>query len=675
MPPQRSSARRKQVGTNAGISYVALPFLFPFVQPALLAFIALCKESPMKAASRKYPYTPPEKAAERTELSIEHSNVPAILRRSKAEQFFVKASSRSRTCDSSSSEWQQDTICDLYVKALTEAYSCKYRFRPSIDNMKPANLDLTYHRTRRRACTNRMQQSRSVHNVALKTRPSMVQPPSREEYLQLVEIYSKESYSTHARSVELSLFSQLPVQETMSPQRLFWKDGSCFNLPEFQGDFQAFRKIPHAVTRPSDDSAPRDFKLTPRTDGERRIAETFLTVLNRSDCTHEQAFAAYSSLPNPGLAMLHDSQIRLLFERLSVVQKKTRRRSFQFMSVVDDMKSQGLQLTNGEWNSAIAFCGQTFTFIQEQDVEIALKLWKEMEQEAKVKAGIVTFNILFDMAAKAGKFVLAELILKEMETRGLELNRYSRVSKIYFYGLRGDTDGIYEAYRELVNAGEVVDTVVLNCVIASLIAAGEPASAEHVYRRMKKMLVGRAGSQLKIPDWRSARELGRLYDHLARERRSGQESPLRRYLDEKVTCTPDLHTYTVFIEYHVNTTGDLQTISALLGEMKAFDVPLNGRIFLKLFKGFTYHGTEVYTDWTPWRLRRVYDSLLKALDQKLQHVEIQRWMVIWAVRAFHKCAGRKWASFVWQEMKGRWKPGEEDLQRAAVKLADIIDSK
>ena len=403
-----------------------------------------------------------------------------------------------------------------------------------------------------------------------------------------------------------------------------------------------------------------------------RALEELERTLDMHKCTHDQAFAAYSKLPSPGVSSLSEQRIRALFRRLSIVEKKDKTTALQYLSVVDDMKSTGLEMTDAEWNSAIAFCGQCFSHIRDEHMQEALKSWKEMEQGANKKAGVVTFNILFDMAAKTGKFVLGEMILREMEARGLEPNRYSRVSKIYFYGLRKDGDSIRRAYRELVEAGEVVDTVVLNCVIAALIAADELPSAEHVYGRMKLMLAERTGEHFFVGTWRESRDLGRLFDYLARENRSQNRTVMRKVLEDRLTITPNLHTFAIFIEHHASETGNLAQIAALLGEMQAFGVPLHGRIFLKLFKGFSKHGGEAYSDWTSWRLKKVYESLLAVLDQGFEGVQIHRWMVVWAVRAFDHCAGREWALHVWKQLKARWQPDEKDLEQASRRLAGIL---
>jgi len=399
-------------------------------------------------------------------------------------------------------------------------------------------------------------------------------------------------------------------------------------------------------------------------------ATKLLEILDKDDCTHVAAFQAYSELRYPGVWYLSDDSIRLLFRRLSVVEKKNKDSMLRYLSVVDDMKSSGFDMTQAEWNSAIAFCGQCFARISADDVETALRTWKEMEEEAKVKGGHVTFNILFDMAAKSGKFVLAEMILKEMETRKLRINRYARVGLIFYHGLKADGDGIRRAYREFVEAGEIVDTVVMNCVIASFMRAGEPSAADQVYERMKRMLSKYTGQTIPLLRWKETRDLGRILNRAAREFKD-QPERLQQLRNEQLLA-PNLRTYAIFVEHHASRTGELRRISTLLTEMSHLGIPIHGRIFLKIFKGFAFHGGLRYTSWTTARLESVWDALLVAVEET--DVKVMRWTVVWAVRAFERCAGRERMFEVWGELRRRWKPGDwGELQMVMGLLRDCLD--
>ena len=571
-------------------------FVFTFLQPATFVLLSTLKEQPIKAATRKHPPTP--------------SSTPPPSPR------------------------QLDNI---FIDALAKACSCRHHARASAVHVTASNSAYLYHKARRRNAYDAGRQKRHLHRTARSPcYPTKPQPLSRDDYLSMLDCY-RESFSTQA--------------------------GALAELPLANPTFSAFESETASISPSEVRIAIEDPPLpVPRQtkDNDLPALAHLLEVLGKNDCTHEEAFEAYSALPFPGVSYLSHGTHRLLFRRLSVLENKGKDSKMRYLSVVDDMKSTGLPMNSAEWNSAIAFCGQCFTRLTAADLENALRIWKEMEQEANVKGGTVTFNILFDMAAKAGKFELAEMVLKEMGDRGLEYNRYSRSTFIFYHGLRGDGDAVRRAYREYVESGEIVDTVVMNCVITALIRAGEPAAAEQVYERMKRMHTKQTGHPIPTGNWRELRDLGRMLDRAARLFK--QDPKQLQRLQEEQPMTPDIQTYAHLIEYHACQSGELPRIAVLLAEMQHLGLPMHGRIFTKLFKGFTHHGGVRYTSWTRARLEIVWASMLDVVDRGLDDVHVARWMVFWAVRAFKLCAGRQRTLEIWGELRQRWKPGDRDIE-------------
>lgn len=584
-----------------------LTFVFTFLQPATFMLLSTVKEQPIKATTRKH---------RPTSFSIP----PPSPRQ----------------------------LDNIFIDALAKAISCRRHTGNSVAQAIASNPGHLYHKARRRNAYDTGRQIRHLHRAAVPPcPPATLLRLSRDDYLSILDYY-RESYSTQARGL-VELPSALRMLFTLQ------NENATIPPPEVHTDIE---EVPSPVCeRIKDNDLPALTHL--------------LKVLVRDDCTHEEAFEAYSALPYPGVSHLLPHTRRLLFHRLSVLETKSRTSKMRYLSVVDDMKFTGLPMAPAEWNSAIAFCGQCFTRITAVDVENALKTWKEMEQEAGVRGGTTTFNILFDMAAKAEKFVLAEMILKEMEDRELGYNRYSRTAFIFYHGLKGDGDGIRRAYRDFVEAGEIVDTVVMNCVITSLIRAGEPAAAEQVYERMKRMHTKLTGHHMPPGNWREVRDLGYLLNRAAQRFRHEPEK--LQQLREEQSIAPDIKTYAHLVEYHVSQTGELPRIAALLAEMQHLGLPIHGRFFTKLFKGFTYHGGVRYTSWTRARLEAVWEAMLKVLDHGLDDVRVMKWMVVWAVQAFGRCAGRRRTLEIWQELRQRWKPvdyGEKELVMTAVR--DIL---
>ncbi|KAL9099625.1 MAG: hypothetical protein Q9163_004900 [Psora crenata] len=595
-----------------------LTFLFTFFQPVVFSLLGSLKESPMKAATKKHPYVPP--------------NVTA-------------------TTPAPPSPYPTNhPIDNIFIDALARACCCR---RHACNPSAVAAVGQIYPRARQGNMYNYGRQARFLHQVSVVRRPSLRAPLSRDKCLNMLDYYA-EDCSTQATWQSPERTHQFPHPLIFGPQ------------PQ---EHLTPKPLPLLSKLPAEVSEPITSGSQP---GERSAVDKLLSTLDDLNCTHHEAWAAYSALPSPGVAYITESARRRLLQRLATIQKKGKQAMLRYLSVVDEMKRLDIPLIESEWNSALAFAAHCFHRITAGGVEAALLMWKEMEQQAKVKSGNVTFNILFDMATKAGKFVLAEMILKEMEARDLHINRFARVGLIYYHGVKGDGGGVRRAYREFVQAGEIVDTVVMNCVIASLIRAGELSAAEHVYERMKRVLHEHTGRSIPHLDWREPRRLGRILNRAARQYKD-QPAKLQQIQDEQFLA-PSRHTFAIFVEHHATYTGELRRIATLLSEMQDMGIPISGRIFVKIFKGFTYHGGVRYTAWTKSRLENVWESLLDALNQGLNEGKPDKWMTVWAVRAFSTCCSYERTLEIWEELRTRWKPRAEELEQAQSILQSILNN-
>ena len=154
------------------------------------------------------------------------------------------------------------------------------------------------------------------------------------------------------------------------------------------------------------------------------------------------------------------------------------------------------------------------------------------------------------------------------------------------------------------------------------------------------------------------RELGNVLDKAAllskKVPQKLQQIQAEQYLG------PTLRTYSIFIEHHVSVSGELRCVTNMLDEMQSFGIPMHGRIFVKIFKGFAYHGGAKYTSWTRARLENVWSALKLALDSETDEVMVRKWMVVWIMRAFTICCGKQRALEVWEELNLRWQPDPEE---------------
>jgi pentatricopeptide repeat protein len=431
---------------------------------------------------------------------------------------------------------------------------------------------------------------------------------------------------------------------------------------------------PHVVIsdKPEDCHWPSQQYKWPARGEELKAVERLEEALKDINTPPEESYKLYMALPAPRMPYLDANTRHGLLHNLGVVERKDEEGMLRYLSVVDDMKATGIPLTTSEWNCATSFAGRYVGKTTEVEVESGLRSWKEMEHVAGVRGNSATFNILFDLATKAGKFKLAEKIYEEMAKRGHSFNRFHHVSLIHYYGLRADGDGVRKAYKALIEAGEIVDTVVLNCVISSLIRAYEPQAAENVYERMKRLHGDRIGAELPSRDFRKRREVTKALMKMAKHAKR-DPAQLPRFQNLSVIA-PDVQTYRILVQYLAIHAGELHKAVKYLDEMRWFEVPLNGSIFLALFKGFAIHGGIRYTQWTQDRLESVWRAYLQAIDSQHEGLYIGKWMIVWALKAFGKCSSKDRTMEVWEAIRDKWKPQDEELQVATKVLRSLIET-
>ncbi|KAI5293803.1 hypothetical protein KEM52_005192 [Ascosphaera acerosa] len=354
-------------------------------------------------------------------------------------------------------------------------------------------------------------------------------------------------------------------------------------------------------------------------------------MLRDGDSTNDQIWVVYRELPSPGVRMMDERSRGLMLHRFAKPRRRCRADCVRYLSLVDDMVEAGLHLSDSLWNCAIFLAAKHSTTIRPRDLKESLGMWRRMEYQGQVRGGRVTFNILFDIAIKAGQFKVAEKIMDEMLARGLEFSRNGKVSRIYLQGLLKDADGVREAYNDFVASGELVDTVVLNCVMSALMKAGEATMAEKIYERMKDV-------HEFTKDRTSREDAPQLYpspsdNYLAYRRASerlsnvlGASSLLKDSLPEAhealqsaVPLTPDARTFHILLSHHAIRSGDFSRVTQLLHDMRStFELATpQSMIYVFLFQGFATHGGVPGSEWTLKRLRRVWTSFIRAYDESV----------------------------------------------------------
>lgn len=487
---------------------------------------------------------------------------------------------------------------------------------------------------------------------------------------------------------------------------------------------QQYPLAPRLVVSPEQESRPpytERVVLEPEDEKHARALEKLLGLVRQQHGTvnHNRLWKSYSALPTPRLRYMSDYMIRALFGHLTWTEfahseVRARRRYF---TLLEDCIGEQVPLTVIEWSAAMNFAGRAVRTGTDNEVKDAIELWLKME-ESGVQANNVTFNILFYVAVKAGRFALADTIYNELVSREMELDRYFRISMIYYAGSKGDGDAVRKAFNDMVNAGEIIDTMVMNCVVLSLIRSGEPSAADHVFRKMKALHESKFGTKGPI-DWRGQRKLAKLLNSTGRKLReecqdhensffgapfSGDEK--REQIQEVTPIAPDPRTYRLLLRYQTRVAGDLDRVRELLVENNERGFHVHGSVYLNIFSAFIIHGGYAHSAWKPSVLEFYWRDFLEASsapndgyylssghetiqsldfdvtpprddaeaftgpnglmemeenDQGLPISEedkapyITLSLAVTVLRAFHKCIGTPRTLEVWKDIAARWK--------------------
>ncbi|OAQ69738.1 pentatricopeptide repeat protein [Pochonia chlamydosporia 170] len=387
--------------------------------------------------------------------------------------------------------------------------------------------------------------------------------------------------------------------------------------------------------------------------------------------TLEAIYKLYLLLPEPRMLYLTWHWRNRLLKVMGTPPKRDMESMLRYFALVADVKNAGLTLRRTQWNFALAFATKYASRPSAHEMESALRLWREMEKEANVLGNDVTFNVLFDVAAKTGNFTLADMIYKEMESRGFEFNRFHHVSLIHYFGLRLDSGGVRAAYKEMVDSGEMIDTIVLNCVISGLLRCGEEAAADDTYEQMKN--ANNLSSDMPQRDYMMNKVVTRV---LMMFSKVGKQHPqLKDSLQTNIRLAPDLHTYKLLIQHYAIRVGNLAKVARYLDEMKYLKISAHPTVFLALFKGFYLHGGFPGSDWSEQRLNGVLTSLYEAKDSHREAFRIEQWLVIWALRAVKKCSSNEAVVKTFDALAQRWDIKGERQQFLHGTVENILQDK
>ncbi|KAJ1325122.1 pentatricopeptide repeat domain-containing protein 1 [Microdochium nivale] len=457
--------------------------------------------------------------------------------------------------------------------------------------------------------------------------PEPLPAPTIDELLNMVDRIDDDDVEDYLR------FLNDPHRQRYAPP-----DGPNIVISDKAEDVNMQSYDPHAVQDPKELQALLDL-----------ADAVHMRIRKHHSISLDQIWALYHMLGEPRMSRIPASLRHALLAAHSKGPKKDAKCMLRYLALVADVKASGFALKSWEWNTAISFTSRYVATASVAEVEASMRVWEEMEKVSGVPATDVTFNILFDTAVKAGSWDLAEMLYQEMIRRQLRFSRYHHVTLIHFFSLKGDSGGVRAAYREMVKSGEIIDTVVLNCVLAGLLRCGEETSALGLYEKMK----ARHTLGDNIPDrnyelQKSITKVLMMFANIARTHPS-----MRPNFQKSALLAPDFHTYRVMINHFGVVVGDLSKVAQLLDEMKWFQVPLHGAIFLSLFKAFSIHGGDS-SDWSEQRLESVWEAFLEALDTGAGDLYISTWIGMYVLRAFGRYSTREQMLDIYEALRSRW---------------------
>lgn len=526
-------------------------------------------------------------------------------------------SSRRSHCETAVRGRKDDTSAleDAFIGSLVAAGQCRQHkanlsgrrqqntrgWRPASEQRKGA------HGGRRFLSTSHSRRQNELTAEELEdNEPAKLPPPeiTKEEYKDMVNTYGLPSDMWESAAFTLKSRRRKKERQTYSlaPRLVV--------TPEEEDSYPYKKRV---VLEPVDERHDRQLAKL-----RRLLSRPLGTV------SHDSIWRAFQKLQTPRLRYMDDRMIRSILGQLTWTEYKTddvaRHRYF---TLLEECVGEQIPLTETEWTAAVQFAGHAVKDRTNQQVKDAVELWLRMEEHG-VQANNVTFNTLFYVAVKAGRFALADTLYKELKSRGMELDRYFRISMIYYAGMRGDGDAVRKAFNELVNASEIVDTAVMNCVILSFIRSGEAAAADNVFRKMKALHQEKFGT--KGPgDWRGQRKFAKLLNRtgsqLREERETHQESFFgtafsgddRREAIQKVSpIAPNARTYRILLRYYTRVSGELNRVLELLGECKERGFHVHGSVYVNIFTAFVIHGGYAHSDWKPSVLESFWNQLLEA---------------------------------------------------------------
>ena len=401
---------------------------------------------------------------------------------------------------------------------------------------------------------------------------------------------------------------------------------------------------------------------------EQKCLEEFLEYLIDPETPHSTLYELYSKLPPPRPILLNQEEVDMLVARFMSVPERNMEATTRYLAILDQMKACDLPISRNEWNAAISFVSRSFNDVTATETQSAIALWDESEKyQGGIRANTTTFNVLLDVASRSPTPLLTDMILKEMQDRDLKPDRFTYTTLITYHGICGNGEKVREAYRELVDSGEVVDTVVLNAVMTAMIRAKEHGSAEYIYERMRQTVFDSGTTEKPPPpdDFQGQRRWARNLARVATNRRV-VEDYMKTF---NVSLAPDIITFNMLILLQCQV-GNYGRTMELVEEMRECKVDYDETISQALLKGFFWHGGTSHSDWSVPRL----EQLLRLIFDREKGHKLGQNLSMWILKTVARVYNSRTRVFmIWEAMVAkRASDGEEPDEHTAGIAREIV---
>ncbi|KAL2852844.1 hypothetical protein BJY01DRAFT_207767 [Aspergillus pseudoustus] len=362
---------------------------------------------------------------------------------------------------------------------------------------------------------------------------------------------------------------------------------------------------------------------------ETESVEKFLDAMWDKRKSNHYVFTLYRDLPSPGVAHLSKRSRGALLRRFAQPPDRRWVDARRYLALIEDMLAARLPVSRSLWTTAIHLAGRAAGKVNRHDLIRAIGIWNQMEHIGGIESDGVVFTVLFDIATKSGQYTVADRILEEMENRKIQFGRAGKVSKIFYYGMLQDSVAIRRAFDEYVESGEIVDTAVINCVMASFLRAGETRMAEQIYHGLltageatqpptdNDQASWHAGGHNLTPELVTYRKRNKKFGRVLQLSAALKDShpQQHRAIQQALRVAPDTRTFHILLKHHAHRSGTLDAFMSIVDDMeKIYRVPPRGMIYLLLFDGFSRNGRS-RKGWTAEKLRAVWTAYLRALHE------------------------------------------------------------